>query len=49
MSEETQKQLEEDMDNQIADNKEDLLGGFIEEYNAEWKNFCKIKWNEENA
>ena len=36
------------MDTWIADNKDKLLAGFIDEYNAEWINFCKILWNEEN-
>jgi len=32
----------------IADNKDELIASFIDEYNAEWRNFCKIMWNEEN-
>jgi len=49
MSEETQEQLEEDLNDWIGENKDKLLAGFIDEYNAEWKNFCKIMWNKENA
>ena len=36
------------MDTWIGDNKDELIAGFIEEYNAEWRNFCKILWNKEN-
>ncbi len=36
------------MDTWIDENKEEIVTEFIEEYNAEWRNFCKIKWNEEN-
>ena len=36
------------MDSWIGENINDLQAEFIDEYNDEWINFCKTKWNELN-
>lgn len=32
----------------VMDNYETLVNVFLNDYNDEWKDFCKTKWNEEN-
>ncbi len=36
------------MDTWIGEHKAELIAEFIDEYNAEWRNFCKISWNNLN-
>ena len=37
-----------DFDTWIGNNIVELTAQFIDNYNDEWKEFCKDRWNEEN-